>query len=136
AKFSLQFCVASALLRGRVGLDEFSDAALADSALRALLARVEVAVDDAREALYPACWSAAVSLTLADGRTFEAAQERPKGDPENPLTEAELEAKFRGLAAAGGASAAQTDRLLGWLRELAGPAALDPLPLRDLARTG
>ena len=134
AKFSLQFCVASALLRGRVGLAEFSDAALADTALRALLPRFEVEVDEAREAAYPACWSAAVSVTLADGRTFQAAQERPKGDPENPLTEAELEAKFRGLAGAGGVQTDQIERLLDWLRRLASPAPLDPLPLRDLVR--
>nr|AMK59534.1 hypothetical protein PTH_1493 [uncultured bacterium UPO71] len=134
AKFSLQFCVASALLRGRVGLAEFSDAALVDTALRALLPRFEVEVDEAREAAYPACWSAAVSVTLADGRTFQAAQERPKGDPENPLTEAELEAKFRGLAAAGGVQTDQIERLLDWLRGLASPAPLDPLPLRSVAR--
>nr|ALV86748.1 hypothetical protein [uncultured bacterium P2N8] len=134
AKFSLQFCVASALLRGKVGLAEFSDTALAGKDLRALLPRIEVAVDAAREAAYPGCWSAAVSVTLADGRTLQAAQERPKGDPENPLTEAELEAKFRGLAAAGKVSATDTERLLGWLRALATPAPLDPLPLRELAR--
>ena len=135
AKFSLQFCVASALLHGRVGLAEFSDAALANTALRALLPRIEVALDTAREAAYPARWSATVSVTLTDGRTFQAAQEHPKGDPENPLTEAELEAKFRGLAAAGGVSAAHTERLLDWLRELASPAPLDLLPLRDAARS-
>jgi 2-methylcitrate dehydratase PrpD len=134
AKFSLQFCVASALLRGRVGLAEFSDAALADSAVRALLPRIAVAVDPAREAAYPGCWSAAVEVRLADGRTFEATQDRPKGDPENPLSVPELEAKFRNLAAAGGANGAQVERLLDWLRALARPEPFDPLPLRELAR--
>ncbi len=134
AKFSLQFCVASALLRGQVGLVEFSDTALADSAVRALLPRIEVAIDPAREAAYPGCWSAAVEVTLADGRTFEATQDRPKGDPENPLSVPELEAKFRNLAAAGGVHGAQVERLLDWLRALARPEPLDPLPLRELAR--
>lgn len=135
AKFSLQFCVAAALARGQVGLAEFSDAALADNAVRALLPRVAVAVDPTREAAYPGCWSAAVRVTLADSRTFQAAQERPKGDPENPLTAPELEAKFRGLAASGGVADAQIERLLDWLRALVGPAPLDPLPLRDVARS-
>lgn len=135
AKFSLQFCVASALLCGRVGLAEFSDTALTDNTMRALLPRIEVAVDPAREAAYPGCWSAAVSVTLADGRSFQATQERPKGDPENPLTVPELEAKFRGLAAMGGLPNTQIERLLDWLRTLASPAPLDPLPLRDLARS-
>nr|ART40299.1 K324 [uncultured bacterium] len=135
AKFSLQFCAASALLRGRVGLAEFSDAALVDKDLRAVLPRIEVTVDPAREAAYPGCWSAAVRVTLADGRSFQAAQERPKGDPENPLTEAELETKFRGLAAAGGVQTDQIEHLLDWLRTLASPAPLDPRPLRGLARS-
>ena len=132
AKFSLQYCVASALLRGRVGLAEFADAALHDGALRALLPRIDVAVEPAREAAYPACWSAAVRVTLADGRTFDAAQDRPKGDPENPLTPAELEHKFRGLAAAGGIDAAHIETLLGWLRTLASATPLDMQALRGL----
>lgn len=135
AKFSLQFCVAAALLGGQVGLAAFSDAALTDTAVRALLPRITVAVDPAREAAYPGCWSAAVSVTLADGRSVKATQERPKGDPENPLSVPELEAKFRGLAASGGLPDAQIERLLGWLRTLASPAPLDPLPLRDLTRS-
>lgn len=138
AKFSLQFCVATALARGQVGqvgLAEFSDATLADNAVRALLPRMDVAVDPAREAAYPGCWSAAVCVTLADGRTFQIAQERPKGDPENPLTAPELEAKFRGLAASGGVAHAQIERLLDWLRTLASPAPFDPLPLRDVTRS-
>lgn len=134
AKFSLQYCVASALLRGRVGLAEFTDAALSDAALRALLPRIEVAVESARDAAYPACWSAAVRVTLQDRRTFEASQDRPKGDPENPLSEAELEAKFRGLAQAGGIGAPHVEALLNWLRALASPRPLDVGPLRASAR--
>jgi 2-methylcitrate dehydratase PrpD len=75
-----------------------------------------------------------VEVTLADGRTFEATQDRPKGDPENPLSVPELEAKFRNLAAAGGVHGAQVERLLDWLRALARPEPFDPLPLRELAR--
>lgn len=136
AKFSLQYCVASALLGGRVGLAEFADAALDDGALRALLPRIAVAVDPARDAVYPACWSAAVRVTLMDGRTFEAIQDRPKGDPENPLSEAELESKFRGLAEAGGVGGPEIRDLLAWLRALASPEPLDIRPLRAIAPAG
>ena len=133
AKFSLQYCVASALRHGQVGLAEFTSAALVDDTVRALLPRIEVIVDSAREAAYPAYWSAAVSITLADGRILHAAQERPKGDPENPLTASELEAKFRQLAAWGGVESQHIERLLRWLRELETPGLLDPLPLRQVA---
>jgi 2-methylcitrate dehydratase PrpD len=130
AKFSLQYCVASALLRGRAGLAEFSDAALAEPTVRALLPRFKVAVGAARESAYPACWSAEVAVTLADGRRFVASQDRPKGDPENPLSEAELESKFCELAAYGGWTAAQVQGAIAWLRGLATPGALDTAALR------
>ena len=135
AKFSLQYCVATALRRGRVDLAQFSDAALADPTVRALLPHIEVAMEPARDAAYPACWSAAVRVTLGDGRTIEAAQDRPKGDPENPLTPAELEEKFRSLATAGGIAAPRIDALLDWLRALAGTGPLDLDALRALAFT-
>jgi 2-methylcitrate dehydratase PrpD len=134
AKFSLQYCVAMALLRGRVGLAEFAADALADPAARALLARVTVGVDAAREAAYPATWSAGVSVQLRDGRRLDAAQDRPKGDPENPLSPQELEAKFRQLAAYGGLDGAGIERLLDWLRTLPTAAHLDGAPLQAAAR--
>jgi 2-methylcitrate dehydratase PrpD len=133
AKFSLQYCVASALLRGRAGLAEFSDTALTDRNLRALLPAIAVVVDTAAEAAYPACWSAAVRVTLADGRTFDSAQDRPKGDPENPLSPTELEHKFSGLAAAGGIDAPRIESLLGWLRTLASATPPDLQTLRRLS---
>ena len=92
-------------------------------------------MEPARDAAYPACWSAAVRVTLGDGRTIEAAQDRPKGDPENPLTPAELEEKFRSLATAGGIAAPRIDALLDWLRALAGTGPLDLDALRALAFT-
>ncbi|MDD3650190.1 MmgE/PrpD family protein [Immundisolibacter sp.] len=133
AKFSLQYCVAMALLRGRVGLAEFEPDALADPAVRDLLTRVTVGMDAAREAAYPATWSAGVSVQLRDGRRLAAAQDRPKGDPENPLSPQELEAKFRQLAAYGGLDALRTDQALAWLRGLPAAAQLDGEPLRSPA---
>lgn len=133
AKFSLQYCVAAALHHGQVGLAEFAPTALADSTVRKLLPAIQVAVDEAREAAYPACWSAAVSLTLADGQVLQASQEQPRGDPENPLTTPELEAKFRLLADYGKVDRQQAERLLGWLRGLEAPVPFDSGPLRQVA---
>ena len=59
-----------------------------------------------------------VHLTLANGRTLSAAVEHPKGDPENPLSAEELTDKFRHLASHGG-HAAQTEKLIGWVKSLA-----------------
>ena len=127
AKFSLQYCVATALRHGRVELRQ------ADPTVRALLGRVSVTVDPAREAAYPATWSAGVTVRLRDGRTVQATQERPKGDPENPLSATELTDKFRQLAAYGSLDASQTGQALQWLQDLDSTQSLTMATLRAAA---
>ena len=54
--------------------------------------------DDEVEAAYPQRWIGKVEVRTTDGRTFAARVDVPKGDPGNPLTRAELEAKAIRLA--------------------------------------
>jgi len=95
AKFSLQYCVACALARGRVGLDDFRSEVLADEAVRGLMAKMSVGLSEEMDEHYPQEWPARVRVALADGRELVQIVKVPKGDPENPLTKAELEEKFR-----------------------------------------
>jgi 2-methylcitrate dehydratase PrpD len=117
AKFSLQFCVASALLRGDAGLRAFGEESLRDSKLLDLTARVHPRVEPGIEARYPREWPARVRVVLGNGETLEAATANPKGDPERPLSAAEVESKFLALAAEGGREDAG-ERLLSWVRSL------------------
>ena len=98
AKFSLPYCVATALVHRSLGIDRFTDDAIRDQAVRALMERVMVETDPAFDARYPAQWPAAVTVRLLDGRTLREAVDHPKGDPENPLTPDEIMAKFYALA--------------------------------------
>jgi 2-methylcitrate dehydratase PrpD len=92
AKFSLPFTVASALLRGKVTLESFSDPALGDVEVRALATRVtfvqhpEVGTDDAT--------SGGLILRQRDGRIFERQVADPMGSPARPLTDEALVDKF------------------------------------------
>ncbi|WNC16336.1 MmgE/PrpD family protein [Brevibacillus brevis] len=99
AKFSLQYCVALALVKGSAGLSDFTEEALHDPDIRELMRRVEVSVDPDIHARYPGKWEAAVELVLADGTTMQQHAEYPKGDPENPVTHKEIVRKFRAMAA-------------------------------------
>ena len=119
ARFSIQFCVATALAFGRPGLGTFEPERLGDPALRALLERTTVALNPGLAAAYPARWGACVSVESADGTIHSAARETAKGDPEDPLTDAELDQKAWGLCAFGGWRADTIDGLLGEIRELA-----------------
>ncbi|MDX1522683.1 MAG: MmgE/PrpD family protein [Anaerolineae bacterium] len=121
AKFSLQYCVASALQRGSVALADFTPEAINAADLRAILTRITARVNPDFEARYPNQWPARVRVTLADGTTLRATVEHPKGDPENPLSMAELEQKFGVLAAFGG-QGDKVEALLAWLESLANDA--------------
>ncbi len=97
AKFSVQYCTARALLDGALRLSDFTDARIAEPAARQLMARMAVSLDPELDARYPREFPASVRLFLRDGRTVETTVLNPKGDPENPLSEEELAAKFRDM---------------------------------------
>lgn len=105
SKFSMGFVLALIALKGRAGLDDFTEAALQDRPLRAFHDRVRMVLDPEIDAAYPRRWIGHVTVTTKDGREFDQRVLAPKGDPDNTLTRAELEEKALRLAAhAGGAS--------------------------------
>jgi 2-methylcitrate dehydratase PrpD len=97
AKFSLPYLVAVILVKGRAGLAEFEDAAVADPDVLAVTRKVVYTIDSTID--YPRQFVGDVEITLADGRVLRARQDRPRGGPDAPLTRDELVAKFRGNAA-------------------------------------
>jgi 2-methylcitrate dehydratase PrpD len=102
AKFSIAYCVVSALLDGEVGLAQFSPErfgpdGVRDPAAAALLKRTRTTVADDLTAQYPAAWPARVSITFNDGTALAGSVEYPRGNPENPVSTAELEDKFLGV---------------------------------------
>lgn len=104
-QFSGPFVIATALATGRMDWDSYK--LLRDPVIRALLPRVTCAHDEEIEAEFPANMSGKLTLH-ARGQTFVRKVVVPKGEPANFPAEAELRAKFAGLA----------DAVLG-----AGPAA-------------
>jgi 2-methylcitrate dehydratase PrpD len=97
-RFSTPFTVASALVHGSVRLDAFTPERLQDQAVQALMARVDMVVDENCEAAFPNRRSATVTITMKDGQQRRHEQPTRKGDPDAPLTDDELAMKFRELA--------------------------------------
>ena len=98
AQYSIKFPVAAALARGRIGVEEVAGDGLRDPATLRLARMIEVVEDDEANAAFPADRLARVSITLRDGRTLKSGMTRAVGDPDVPLSDAELTAKFNGLA--------------------------------------
>lgn len=98
AKFSLPFCVALATARHGTGPEEFCEATLADPVIRRLMSVVQLKIDPTLDAYYPERWPARLTITTRNGQSVTAESEYPLGDPENPIGEEELRAKFLALA--------------------------------------
>lgn len=97
ARFSMACVLAHTLVHGRIRLDSFTPERLADPRLRALMPRVAMQVDSAIQSAFPLHRSARVIVTLMDGRVFEKFQADRRGDPEDPLSDEELDDKFLAL---------------------------------------
>jgi 2-methylcitrate dehydratase PrpD len=96
SQVSAQHAVAVALSRGKAGLEEFSDAAVADPSLRALASRLRF-VDDA-------AWpveSAQVTIVLRSGERLSHRVQAARGSLDAPLANVELADKMHRLAAYG-----------------------------------
>lgn len=99
-KFSMEYCVAAALLHGQMGLAQFSDASVQDPRVQALLRQVRLEHPDQQATDWDAPIPDIIKVTLRDGRHLQQRVDIPKGDPALPLSWAELEAKFRDCATA------------------------------------
>ncbi len=114
-RVSLQHTLAEALCYGELGRNAYEDARRLNPEVQALARRVTYRVDP--EYPGPGRFKGAVRLTLTDGRIIEDVQEHNLGSPENPMSDAQLRAKFddnSGVLL----SAAQRDRLAGAIARL------------------
>jgi 2-methylcitrate dehydratase PrpD len=136
AQYSIAFPVAAALVFGRVGVGEVEARGLCEARVQRLLPTITLVEDAGFSRCFPAERWARVHVTLADGRSFVSEPARARGNPENPLREDELRAKYRELATPvlGAERAARIERAVGALA--AGDDALPALLALLLCSTG
>ncbi|MGB8397285.1 MmgE/PrpD family protein [Bradyrhizobium sp.] len=94
AQVSVQHAVAAALVTGKAGIDQFTDACVRDPGVLALRSKVEVSRDSAFSTI-----AAAVEITTADGAIHRLSQPAARGSDANPMSDADLEDKLRAAAA-------------------------------------
>lgn len=98
ADHSLPYCAAVALMDGDVGLNQFSENSIKDSKLHKLIQKVKVIRDKGLTNQYPEAMPNLIKITMRDGRQFSNKVKYPKGHPKKPMTDDEVEEKFRRLA--------------------------------------
>ena len=101
ALISLPYCVAAMAIDGELTLRQFTEEKVQDPRFQALMKNISVQADPAIDAL-PATlrYRCTTEMRLHDGRTLRRELAGPKGDPNNRLTENEMQKKFMDNAAA------------------------------------
>ena len=97
ADHSIPYLVAAALLDGEVTAATFSDAKLRDAGLRRLMSVMTLEEDAEFSSRYPEEYNCRIEVTQKSGRTASASTRNPKGHRLNPMSDSEVEGKFRGL---------------------------------------
>jgi 2-methylcitrate dehydratase PrpD len=98
AKFSLQFGLASILLRRKAGLREYTTEFVNRPEVREAMRKVKTVLDPELARMGVEKMRSVVEVELQDGRVVGRLAEKARGTPEKPLKGHELEDKFRECA--------------------------------------
>jgi 2-methylcitrate dehydratase PrpD len=120
------------VLRRRGGKQEFTDAFIASKAMRDMQACITVHLDQTIEAMGFDKIRSRIELTTPDGRRFvQWADERYRGGPDHPMTDAELESKVYS-ATEGVLDRARQDALIAAAWSIDGEQTVDSGALAEL----
>jgi 2-methylcitrate dehydratase PrpD len=98
AQYSLPFAVAAALHADGLSAAQVSGQAITDQDILSLADKIVLAETPAHSACFPEVRRADATIVLNDGTQLEIADVTARGDPDQPLSDAEIEAKFIALA--------------------------------------
>ncbi len=123
AKFSTPYCIAVGFMDGGAGLGQFTEARVAEAAVRALAAKVSYVIDPNNA--YPRNFSGHIKATLRDGSVREVCQPHMRGGAHEPLAAADIIRKFHDNATYGGWPAERSERLASALDAIAAGGSVD-----------
>ncbi len=112
AKFSMEFCMAILLIERKAGLEQFTDEVVNRPDVQALLQRVDFGVNAEAEAAGFDKMTTIIEVELDDGTVVKGVADFGKGSPANPMSDDELEEKFRQCAAWGGLDGTQAQTVI------------------------
>ena len=98
AQYAIVFPIAAALAHGKMDVQQIDGAGLKDPAVLALCRRIRLTQEPEYDARFPAERWARVTIKLFDGKQLESRPHTAKGDPDHPMSEAELRKKYSALA--------------------------------------
>ena len=126
ADHSLPYMLAAALTDGDLGPASFTQARITDPALRPLMAKITVTENPEFTAGYPHMLMSEVEVVTTGGQRLVERTPYPKGHNRNPMSDADVDTKFRSLSR-GHLGAAGAGRALAALRNLQPTDSVDAL---------
>ncbi len=113
ADHAMPYLLAIAATEGNVGIEQYAHEQWKDSEVRDLMTRIRFTRDKEFASVFPVKRSASVEIITKQGEKYQCQVDYPKGAPENPMTDEELEGKFRSLA-----SKVMSERQMRTIKEL------------------
>ncbi|NOZ74571.1 MAG: MmgE/PrpD family protein [FCB group bacterium] len=98
ADHSLPYCIARAILDRKITKQSFEPEKIQDPRLKSIIHKIKGEASEEFEAMFPEKQPSRVTVRTIDGKEYSVYLEYPKGDPREPMTLDDLEAKFVGLA--------------------------------------
>jgi 2-methylcitrate dehydratase len=99
ADHSLPYCVAVTLVDGNVTLKSFTPERISSTEIYEIMQKITVSRNPELSAQYPEATPSEISIELKAGKVIQRKVTHARGHPKNPMTDAEVGAKFRALAA-------------------------------------
>jgi len=98
ADHSLPYCIAAALVDHKISTQSFSGEKLKDKRIWEVIDKIKGEASEEFEKMFPEKQPSRVVIRTKNGREFSEYLEYPKGDPREPMSEADLDIKFNSLS--------------------------------------
>jgi 2-methylcitrate dehydratase PrpD len=127
AKFSMEFCMAILLLKGRAGLAEFTDEVVRQPEVKAMIEKIDFVIDDVAEKAGYHLMTTIIDIELTSGKKISGRADFGKGSPANPMSYEEVANKFRENVDYAGVSEAVAEQVVDQIHHLETIKSIDEI---------
>ena len=122
-KMSTPYCIALALVTGKIGVASFTEEAINDADILALTKKVSVKPDEELTSWVPKKRAARITITLKNNESYKFQADYAFGEPELPMTIEDFCEKTTELALAAGRSEAEVEKIIDMVLKFDGNVA-------------
>jgi len=98
AQYSIPFLLGAAIIDGELGPDQVAEGRLSDQEILRIADKVEVVHSQELDPYFPKQLPTEIEIETTSGSCYRTRVTTPKGDPKNPMSDAEFAEKFHRLA--------------------------------------